>query len=386
MERWTTIAPPWAQHRSSPFQNSYHVATSSRDNKTLIFWGANRDPKNRRPPAAFMNQYNIETDTWTVGKEDSVKVTATPPNPGFMMGSGRCDFGGALDPTVGKYLFVGGNNGQVNINAQDVYEFATNSVRETAPPATSGMVGYQGGALAWLKTGEGEGGSAVYALGGHSANNTGWTLFSTLLKFSWASESWSVVIPTNSAVVPPPRQYHCAASAADGSKAVIFGGWAPPGNYVDMALNDLWIIDAATMTWKKGTTPGGFNVGYSTCIIAGDQLIVWGGFQRLNSTPPVSSPMRVYDMTADRWRSSYNPSPEYQALIPPPSPPPPPPSDGDSDNDNDDEASEKPNLAIILAGVFGAGFAILAGTRPSSSTSTSTFVFYVPNTLFGHQY
>ncbi|KAG0024962.1 hypothetical protein BGZ81_007530 [Podila clonocystis] len=362
---WTTIAPAWSQLRKSPFTNSYHVATHSADNKTLFLIGRNDDKKNSRPPPAFVNQYSIDTNTWTVGSAALVTVTATPPNPGFMT-TNRRDFQGALDPVTGKYVFVGGNEDLSQFNKQDVFEPETRRVSEREMPVQAGVVNmgyYQGGALAWLKNGAD---SSIYALGGYSPNNTEWTSLGNLFKFSWVTETWTLALTPAATVNPPPRQYHCAASNADGSKAVIFGGWAPPGNLTALALNDLWILDAATLVWKQGASVPRGNVGYPACTIAGNQLIVWGGFQYLNSSPPDATPMRIYDISLDKWITTYEPTPEYLAMAPSPTNP----NNGGNNNNNGtnpdgkdtgaDETQSKPGLAIILAGVFGAGFVVLA--------------------------
>ncbi|KAG0339455.1 F-box only protein 42 [Podila horticola] len=316
---WTTIAPAWSQLRKSPFANSYHVATHSADNKTLYLIGRNDDKKNSRPPQAFVNKYSIDTNTWTVGSVDMVT---------------------------------------------DVFEPETGRVSEQEIPVQAGVVSmgyYQGGALAWLKNGAD---SSVYALGGYSPNNTEWTSLRNLFKFSWATETWTLVLTPATTVNPPPRQYHCAASTADGSKAVIFGGWAPPGNLTALALNDLWILDATTLTWKQGASVPRGNVGYPACTMAGNQLIVWGGFQYLNSSPPDATPMRIYDISLDKWMTTYEPTPEYLDMAPPPTNP----NNGgnnngtnpDGTNTGGEETQRKPGLAIILAGVFGAGFVVLA--------------------------
>ncbi|KAG0356320.1 hypothetical protein BG005_004786 [Podila minutissima] len=360
---WTTIAPAWSQLRKSPFANSYHVATHSADNKTLYLLGRNDDLRmNSRPPSAFMNKYSIDTNTWTEVSAAMVTLTATPPNPGFLT-SNRRDFQGALDPVTGKYVFVGGNNDLSQFNKQDVFEPDTGRVSEREMLVQPGIVNmgyYQGGALAWLKNGTD---SSVYVLGGYSPNNTEYTSLGNLHKFSWETETWGLVLTPTTTVDPPTRQYHCAASTADGSKAVIFGGWAPR---TALALNDLWILDAATLNWKQGAPVPRGNVGYSACTIAGHQLIVWGGFQFLNSSPPDATPMRIYDISLDKWITTYEPTPEYLAMAPPPTNPN---NGGNNDNnatipDGKNTGGEgtqgKPGLAAILAGVFGAGFVVLA--------------------------
>ncbi|KAF9322635.1 hypothetical protein BG006_002191 [Podila minutissima] len=348
---WTTIAPAWSQLRKSPFANSYHVATHSADNKTLYLIGRNDDlSMNKRPPSAFMNKYSIETNTWTVVSDAMVTLAATPPNSGFFT-SNRRDFQGALDPVTRKYVFLGGNNDTSQSNKQDVFEPDTLRVSEREIPVYSGavlsMAYYQGGALAWLKNGTD---SSVYVLGGYSPTNAQYTSLGNLHKFSWATETWDLM-------------YHCAASTADGSKAVIFGGWAPQ---TVLALNDLWILDAATLSWKQGASVPRGNVGYSACTIAGNQFIVWGGFQFVNSSPPDATPMRIYDISLEKWITTYEPTPEYLAMA---SPPTNPNNGGNNDNDatipdsnntGGQETQGKPGLAVILAGVFGAGFVVLA--------------------------
>ncbi|KAF9391651.1 hypothetical protein CPC16_004072 [Podila verticillata] len=358
-KNWTTIAPAWTQLKSSPFTNSYHVATHSADNKTIFFFGRNDDKKVKRPATAFMNKYSIDTNTWTVGSATSIDLTANPPNPTFMT-QGRRDFQGALDPVSGKYIFIGGNQDNLQYNNQDVFEPETGRVSEKDLPRE--ISNYQGGALAWLKQGTD---SSVYLLGGYSPANTEWSSFGNLSKFSLATETWTSVLTPATLPMPPSRQYHCAASNADGSKAIIYGGWAPPGSLTTPARNDLWILDAATFSWKQGPTPFSGTVGYAACTIAGNHLIIWGGFQYLNSTPPNANPMLLYDMSGERWTNIYTPTAEYLAMAPQS---PVNPNNGSNNNNgtnpvDDSTGSEgkgKPGLSIILAGVFGAGFVVLA--------------------------
>jgi len=185
---WTTVAPAWTQLKSSPFTNSYHVATHSADNKTIFLFGRNNDNKVKRPPAAFLNKYSVDTNTWTVGSATSIDLTANPLNPAFMT-QGRRDFQGALDPVSGKYVFLGGNQDNLQYNSQDVFEPETSRVSEKDLPRE--LNNYQGGALAWLKQGAD---SSVYVLGGYSPANTQWSSFGNLSKFSWATETWTSVV------------------------------------------------------------------------------------------------------------------------------------------------------------------------------------------------
>lgn len=160
---------------------------------------------------------------------------------------------------------------------------------------------------------------------------------------------------------------------ADGSKAIIYGGWAPPGGLTTLARNDLWILDTATLSWKQGPALSGGTVGYAACTIAGNYVIIWGGFQYLNSTPPDANPMLLYDMSREKWTTTYTPTAEYLAMAPPP---PLNPNNGSNNNNGTNpvdestgsEGKSKPGLSIILAGVFGAGFVVLAAVLG--------FVFY----------
>jgi len=97
---WNTSNPPWNTLTPSPFVNSYHTATYSPDKKTLFFLGFNSGAKPGPLPQNFLNSYSVATDTWQPGNP-AIGVTDKD----------RRDFQGALDPTTGRYMFLGGNFG-----------------------------------------------------------------------------------------------------------------------------------------------------------------------------------------------------------------------------------------------------------------------------------
>ncbi|KAG0341959.1 hypothetical protein BG000_007407, partial [Podila horticola] len=273
---WNTTAPAWTNLTSSPFVNSYHVATHSPDNKTLYFLGFNSGA-GAKAPTNFLNIYSIETNTWQLGGDPAVGVS----------NKDRRDFQGGLDPTTGKYMFLGGNYGVSGGNKSNFMNiFDTQSGTFPAEMNISVVeISYvQGNVVSWIGKGTQPG---LYVLAGESSSAAG----------------------TSAAMVP---------ANDDSSSLVIFGGFNS-GDTGTKALSDVYIMDSKTMTWKAGADMAN-PVGYPACTIASNQLIVWGGFTTSHGIPPQADTMRVYDLVANKWATGYTPSTDYLislGLLPP---------------------------------------------------------------------
>ncbi|KAF9118607.1 hypothetical protein BGW39_001013, partial [Mortierella sp. 14UC] len=114
---------------------------------------------------------------------------------------------------------------------------------------------------------------------------------------------------------PAARFDHCMVEAYNGTKMILFGGYEKPGRF----LNDIYILDVATLKWTKGT-PGGPTVARrrASCAVTNDYFVVWGG-----AVPdPISSTMTalsqnvtlVYNLVTNQWVDEYSPDP----YVPPP--------------------------------------------------------------------
>ncbi|KAF9430272.1 hypothetical protein BGZ94_007642 [Podila epigama] len=353
---WTTSAPAWSQLKSSPFANSYHTATHHPNNDVIYFLGRNIDLSNKAPPTSFFNAYSIANDAWYT---TPIPDTTVIPTPLIGDASDRRDFQGAYDPERGIYVVVGGNNSKGNVNFQTIVHMKKDS-STTFKDAILGPGSFateiQGAAIAWLRITPRRKG-ALISLGGN--NIFGTVPFNTFPEYNATTDIWNLFITTQLATTLP---------NADATTVFIYGGWSHPVKGRPLALNELWILDGATMVWKQGASPIGGNVGYAACTVASNKLIVWGGFQYLNSTPPTVNPMMIYDIATDKWITRYDPSPEYLALAKQPSQPQPQPKAPKNvpepasppvEQGDGEETSNKPGLGAIVGGAL-AGVVTLA--------------------------
>ncbi|KAF9433772.1 hypothetical protein BGZ76_009010, partial [Entomortierella beljakovae] len=88
--------------------------------------------------------------------------------------------------------------------------------------------------------------------------------------YSTASQ-WSS--PIASGTIPSPRNSACFVAA--GNEMILFGGYSRESG---SSLNDLYVLDTATMTWRAGTNNSIANSrSKAACAYANGYLIVWGG-------------------------------------------------------------------------------------------------------------
>ncbi|KAF9151129.1 hypothetical protein BG015_007069 [Linnemannia schmuckeri] len=125
-------------------------------------------------------------------------------------------------------------------------------------------------------------------------------------EYSIATSLWSNF--TASGTPPEPRSDFCMAASEDGNRVVVFGGRIqtnttanPPANFT----GSFYILDTVARQWMKG--PDSTLRSYMGCLIVGDQFLVWGGSDGLNTykTPPI-----VFDFVSGQWVDTYTP-PSY---------------------------------------------------------------------------
>ncbi|KAF9365740.1 hypothetical protein BGX34_008605 [Mortierella sp. NVP85] len=137
---------------------------------------------------------------------------------------------------------------------------------------------------------------------------------------------------------PPARYLACLLSASGGSKLVLFGG-RTSADMPSQTLDDIYILDVPTRTWKKGHPVGSANGRYgAACAISNDYMIVWGGetVNGTNRTTPQEVTM-VYDLSSDTWVSAYS---HLARTSPTPDPP------------HSDASSRKSSTGIIVGVVI----------------------------------
>ncbi|KAG0091805.1 hypothetical protein BGZ92_011654 [Podila epicladia] len=148
---------------------------------------------------------------------------------------------------------------------------------------------------------------AVFALAGFldESNRSS----SALLRFDAANSTWSNVDLKEGA--PSSRQGACMVPAHNGTKLVVFGGFPStiitnitnmPGN----SLSDIYVLDAATLTWTKGPDGGEGRARSShNCAISGDSFLTWGGISTA-VTPPTEM-VSVYNLKSNTWQDKFSP-------------------------------------------------------------------------------
>ncbi|KAK3839940.1 MAG: hypothetical protein J3R72DRAFT_476127 [Linnemannia gamsii] len=115
---------------------------------------------------------------------------------------------------------------------------------------------------------------------------------------------------------PTARYDHCMVEAYNGAKMILFGGFVN-GQYLD----DIYILDVASLKWTKGT-PGGPTVArrLASCAVTNDLFVVWGGAitdpQTMAMTAVSQNVTIVYNLKTNQWQDTYSPDPYVPPLIP----------------------------------------------------------------------
>ncbi|KAG0326672.1 hypothetical protein BG004_002923 [Podila humilis] len=142
----------------------------------------------------------------------------------------------------------------------------------------------------------------------------------------------------------------------DGSKFYLFGG----ANADESGISDdLYILDVRSMNWTLAGTPSTPQHRVNmACAVAGDTLVIWGGYRDLYNNFASASPL-LYNAKNNTWVATFTPQVQPQPTLPtdhpsfttilPPSP-------------TLDDAKSKPsasNKVAIIAGAVGGGVALL---------------------------
>ncbi|KAI8356553.1 hypothetical protein B0O80DRAFT_28693 [Mortierella sp. GBAus27b] len=155
------------------------------------------------------------------------------------------------------------------------------------------------------------------------------------------------------------RADHCMTTNDDGSLMIIYGGRPSNGGAFS---GEVFILDTNTLAWRSGV-PGPPRV-YTTCTVAGDQLLVWGGMSADAAYAPVQ--VFIYSITSNTWITQYTPPKSYvdiRATESPPAPGPQPTGSGSNGgtvtNPGGTTATDsKSNAGAIAGGVVGGVAAI----------------------------
>ncbi|KAF9938411.1 hypothetical protein BGZ65_012855 [Modicella reniformis] len=121
-----------------------------------------------------------------------------------------------------------------------------------------------------------------------------------------SSTGWSDLTLAVKGDIPAPRVTPCLASGY--GVMILFGGTDVPRK---KTFNDIYILDAATLTWTRGPNVELENArAASNCAISNRYFIVWGGIRtnNINNRTDTSFPrnsIMVYDIAIGNWTSVY---------------------------------------------------------------------------------
>lgn len=119
----------------------------------------------------------------------------------------------------------------------------------------------------------------------------------------------------------------------------------------NITAGDIYILNTVTGAWTTGKS-GSPRI-YTTCTIAGDQLLVWGGATTNNAMPPAD--IQIYSISNDNWITSYIPPSSY---LNPSSTSGPSSRPSPSDSGYQEKGSNR--VGAIVGGVVGGLVVVLA--------------------------
>ncbi|KAF8938167.1 hypothetical protein EDD21DRAFT_411529 [Dissophora ornata] len=160
------------------------------------------------------------------------------------------------------------------------------------------------------------------------------------------TEGWELMTPTGD--VPSTRIDSCLVSAFGGTKMVLFGGYSGTQN---TSLNDIYILDVAAMSWKRGPDVDISNRrDSSSCAFSNGQFIAWGGVNTgAEQDIMASNSALVFSLNTTSWTSSYIASSSSPTAAPSSSP-----AANPSSSSVDSSSSKKTQVAVIVGPVLGA--------------------------------
>ncbi|KAF9932539.1 hypothetical protein FBU30_007978 [Linnemannia zychae] len=189
-------------------------------------------------------------------------------------------------------------------------------------------------------------------------------------QYSVSTDSWT---PSNASF--PYQNRTGLASVTDPETGLVYtaSGYVDPtdGVFLDMKMvqellslveglkdnttaGDIYILNTISGVWTQGTS-GSPRI-YTTCTVAGDQFLVWGGATTNNTMP--SADVMIYSISRDEWITSYTPPAAYldpsvtsgTGLKP---------SSSALPGSGDDSNKDKSNTGGIVGGVVG-GLAVVS--------------------------
>ncbi|KAG0090701.1 hypothetical protein BGZ93_009195 [Podila epicladia] len=266
----------------------------------------------------FAFRYNVDTDTW-----QQSRLTA--------QFAGYQGVSAVTDPNTGL-AYLPGSYTDGSRNSMNIYNFDTDAmVQVDLPPASSLFPNRAYYSIAWSQKR-----MSAIIFGGYNASLGAIPGgYNAVTEFVPSSGTWANMSTTG--VGPSARADTCMTSNDDGSLVIVYGG--RPYNNAPYT-GEVFILDTVAKTWRQGTS-GPVRI-YTTCVIAGDQLLIWGGVDQTTVAPAT---IYIYNIASNTWVTQYTPPASY--LVPKTTPTP-----------EDGSGGSEPNAGAIAGGVVG-GLAVI---------------------------
>ncbi|KAG0034598.1 hypothetical protein BGZ82_005699 [Podila clonocystis] len=308
---WNTTQPAWQQLADGPTQNIFPAVFSS-DGKTMATFHSGG--------TTFAFRYNVDTNTW---KQSQLTAQF----------AGYQGVGAVTDPNTGL-AYLPGSYTDGSRNSMNIYNFDTDTMVQVAlPPASSLFPNRAYYSIVWSQKR-----MSALIFGGYNASLGAIPGgYDTVTEFIPASGTWDNV--TTTGVGPSSRADTCMTSNDDGSLVIVYGG--RPYNGAPYT-GEVFILDTFAKTWRQGTS-GPVRV-YTTCVVAGDQLLIWGGEDQTTVAPAT---IYIYNIVSNTWVTQYTPPASY--LVPKPTSTPEDSSGGSGSNAGAIAGGVVGGLAVICA-------------------------------------
>ncbi|KAF9135060.1 Multiple epidermal growth factor-like domains protein 8, partial [Linnemannia schmuckeri] len=277
---WKGNSPTWTKLSDGPTKAVFPAAFSA-DQKTMVVFNTVRA---NSPFAAW--RYSVDSDVWTVSK-------AAFPYPD------RRGLASVTDPNTGLVYTAGGYVSPMEGVSMDVYNVKDDSVSTIPmPDALTVFPMRKYYTSVWCQQR-----NSILFFGGYTLQNQPVQALNSVAEFVPSSGAWRTVPTTGTP--PSLRGTHCMAANEDGTRVIVYGGklYGP----ANITAGDIYILNTVTGSWIAGK-PGSPRI-YTTCTIAGDQFLIWGGATTNDTIPPAD--IHIYSITNDNWVTSYTPPASY---------------------------------------------------------------------------
>ncbi|KAG0353560.1 hypothetical protein BG005_007164 [Podila minutissima] len=196
-----------------------------------------------------------------------------------------------LDRGSGEVVIPNGNINGVQTTTLYITPFNLSSRADSLPVLPVGLSRYS---LAWSES------TKKTILFGGAATTFGYSA-ALFQRDSSTGKAWT---PITAAGGPTARESACMVPAFNGAKMILFGGSSP----LSSPLSDIFMYDVAAGSWTPGADGGaGRARSAHACAVSGDAFIAWGGYSNIGTRTPPAEVIAIYNLTTNKWVSTYNP-------------------------------------------------------------------------------